>query len=73
MKYFTTRVGGPADSVKRQSTYIDALNARGGTEIIFGGFVYSTRTCYTCGATWKNRDEKRTVSAFSLSRSPAFK
>src|ERR1700722_4518226 len=40
-KYFTTRVGWPPESVERQATYLDALAATGGIEIIYGNFIWN--------------------------------
>ncbi len=60
VKYFTTRVGDPAESVRRQSTYLDALGVRGGVEIIYGKFNYAPDGCDHCGKEWTNREEKQT-------------
>jgi len=60
VKYFTTRINSPAESVRRQTLFLDALEARGGLEIIFGNFIYSQDGCDTCGAKWTKREEKQT-------------
>jgi uncharacterized LabA/DUF88 family protein len=60
VKYFTTRVAYPAASVKRQSTFLDALTHRGGLEIISGNFIYNPNSCDACGHEWDRREEKQT-------------
>jgi hypothetical protein len=44
----------------RQSTFIDALVARGGIEIDFGHFLSEPVTCRNCASTWQKNEEKRT-------------
>lgn len=65
VKYFTTRVGKPPDSVRRQGVFLDALEARGGIEIIYGNFIYNPIECDGCGHTWKRREEKQTDVAIA--------
>ena len=61
VRYFTTRVRDQPDKEKRQSTYIDALQARGGIEIDFGFFLKKRDVeCRNCGHNWPNYEEKRT-------------
>jgi uncharacterized LabA/DUF88 family protein len=58
--YFTSRVTKPADAQKRQSTYLDALKARGGVEIIEGHYMHRPMRCPSCGHQWKRPTEKMT-------------
>lgn len=60
VKYFTTRVGGPEDSVRRQGIYLDALAAYRGLQPLFGSFNYADADCKGCGRTWIDREEKQT-------------
>ena len=60
VKYFTTRVGKPAESVRRQTTFLDALAVRGGVEFVFGNFIWGDVECNECGRTWMQREEKQT-------------
>lgn len=47
-KYFTARVSSPADKVKRQNTYLEALEALPDTSLHFGKFLQSPRICPKC-------------------------
>ncbi len=58
--YFTTRVGHPPEDVKDQSTYIDALRARGGLEVVEGTYKRRPVRCPECGYGWKRPTEKMT-------------
>ncbi|HZJ25642.1 MAG TPA: NYN domain-containing protein [Acidimicrobiia bacterium] len=60
VKYFTARVKKPAESKKRQSTYLDALDAHGGLEIIEGKYVHRSVKCRECSATRDRPNEKMT-------------
>ena len=60
VRYFTTRVRNDPAAGKRQSTFIDALRARGGIEIDFGHFLSKNRECYKCGHKWQQSEEKKT-------------
>lgn len=60
VKYFTSRASRPADSQKRQSTYLDALVARGGLEIVEGAHQLRPMRCPDCGHSWKRPTEKMT-------------
>jgi len=59
-RYFTARVRGNPDKARRQRTFIDALNARGGIEIDFGHFLSSRISCRRCGNRWRKNEEKKT-------------
>jgi len=58
LKYFTSKVTEPADSAKRQDTYLNALRARGGIEIVEGEIERRRITCPSCGCGYKGRQEK---------------
>ena len=60
VKYFTSRVRHPPGDVKDQSTYIDALKARGGLEVIEGSYERRPMKCPDCGHWWKRPTEKMT-------------
>jgi uncharacterized LabA/DUF88 family protein len=60
VKYFTTRVNHPPESVKRQGIYLDAIKAHGGVEIIYGKFMYPKKECDDCGKVRPRRTEKQT-------------
>jgi uncharacterized LabA/DUF88 family protein len=60
VKYFTSRVASPAASRARQSTYLDALAAHGGIEIIEGAYRQRPMRCSKCGHEWKRPTEKMT-------------
>jgi uncharacterized LabA/DUF88 family protein len=60
VRYFTTRVRNSQTKVDRQSTYIDALLARGTIAIDFGHFLMKKRTCRTCNTDWSQAEEKKT-------------
>jgi hypothetical protein len=59
-KYFTARISGPPDSVRRQAMYIDALLALGGIEVFEGKFLPRDGRCRKCGHTWPDYEEKQT-------------
>ncbi len=58
-KYFTARISGPPESVKRQSTYIDALTALG-VEVIEGRYQMKERECSHCTMIDEIPEEKET-------------
>lgn len=60
VKYFTSRVTKPQESRKRQSTYLDALEATGGLEIVEGVYQHRPMRCPACGHGWKRPTEKMT-------------
>ncbi len=59
-KYFTSRVSGPSDKVRRQADYLDALSTLPDTRLYFGVYQTHDRTCASCGATWQQHNEKQT-------------
>ncbi|MCG5052818.1 MAG: NYN domain-containing protein [Myxococcales bacterium] len=61
--YFTSRIRampGNANDVKRQSTYLDALDAHGGVVRHEGHFLAKTQRCKGCGMEWQGFEEKMT-------------
>lgn len=60
VKYFTSRVRKPEDSRLRQSTYLDALDARGGLETIEGKYEERPVRCPSCQHKWPKPKEKMT-------------
>lgn len=60
VKYFTSRVNGPPDKVRRQTTYLDALTARGGVEIFYGHYSSRVYACERCGLPRVQNGEKKT-------------
>lgn len=59
-KYFTSRVSGPPDKAKRQSTYIDAIATLPETTTFFGKYQTGTHECRKCGHTYPVNSEKMT-------------
>ena len=71
-KYFTARIDGPQpddpperrDAAEgkrlRQVRYLEALTARGGTDVFEGQYLRKRRRCFSCGATWAQPEEKMT-------------
>lgn len=59
-RYFTTRVRGNAAKTAHQSTFVDALSARGQIDIDFGHFLSKSMRCWHCGTTWQRNEEKKT-------------
>jgi uncharacterized LabA/DUF88 family protein len=59
-KYFTARISQPPDKVKRQSTYIDAIQTLPDVGIYFGHYLAAARTCYNCGSEHTVFQEKMT-------------
>ncbi len=59
-KYFTSRIGQPPDKVKRQNTYIEAIQSFPETSVYFGHYLTTPRTCRECGVTYDVAQEKMT-------------
>jgi uncharacterized LabA/DUF88 family protein len=60
VKYFTARVRADAGKIRRQSTYLQALEARGGLTIRYGRYQERTKECHTCHSRWTEYEEKMT-------------
>jgi len=59
-KYFTTRVSNPPSKVKRQSTYIEALETLSDFSIYFGHYRPNIKTCPKCNYIHSVPKEKMT-------------
>jgi uncharacterized LabA/DUF88 family protein len=59
-KYFTARVGSPPDKVKRQSTYLDALQTLPGLSILCGRYQLNPFKCRNCSHIHQIPNEKMT-------------
>lgn len=59
-KYFTARVSQPPDKVKRQNTYLEALQTLPDVSLYFGHYLTTPRTCRNCGFTYDAPQEKMT-------------
>ena len=57
-KYFTSRVRADPGKVQRQSTYLQALEVRGGLSIHYGRYQEKTKQCRNCLTTWTEYEEK---------------
>jgi len=60
VRYFTSRVAGPADKQQRQAKFIDALVARGGLSMHYGKYQNSPRKCPACNVRFPMPNEKMT-------------
>lgn len=59
-KYFTARISRPPEKVKRQNTYIEAIQTRQDVSVHLGHFLLTPRTCRSCGFTYDVAQEKMT-------------
>src|ERR1039457_6521573 len=59
-KYFTARVSSPADKVKRQNTYLDALQTLPDCSILYGRYQLNPFTCRNCAYIHQIPNEKMT-------------
>lgn len=59
IKYFTSRVSNNPDKQKRQSTYIDAIEAIG-VKVFYGNYQDGKEECRRCGHVWRTAKEKMT-------------
>ncbi len=57
-KYFTSRVRADPGKVRRQATYLQVLEARGGVSIYYDRYQHKTRQCRNCNAIWGEYEEK---------------
>jgi len=60
VRYFTARVRGNPATERRQSTYLEALDAKGGVDITYGHFLSKRIECHSCGQSWHTHEEKKT-------------
>jgi uncharacterized LabA/DUF88 family protein len=59
-KYFTARVSYPPDKVKRQSTFIEALQTLREFSIFYGKYQLNLHQCRICGSEYRIPNEKMT-------------
>ena len=59
-KYFTSRISSPPDKVKRQNTYIEAIQTLAETSIYFGKYQMNPHMCRKCGYVHDVPQEKMT-------------
>ena len=59
-KYFTSRVSGPPDKIKRQGTFIEALETLDGFHIFYGHYLTNKIECKKCGDVFAKPNEKMT-------------
>ena len=60
-KYFTSRIGGKNKPKRdRQNIYLEALEANGSVDIIFGGYSTVKVNCPLCKERFKKNEEKKT-------------
>lgn len=59
VKYFTSRVSNNPEKQKRQSTYIETLEAIG-VDIFYGKYQMNEAECRRCGNIWPEPNEKMT-------------
>jgi len=60
VKYFTTRISQPPQKVKRQSTYLEALETLSDLTIYYGHYLQRPIECRKCGNRWSASEEKMT-------------
>ena len=59
-KYFTSRISSPPDKVKRQNTFIEALETLDNFNIYYGNYQSNAKTCRKCGNIESVPNEKMT-------------
>ena len=59
-KYFTSRVSGPPDKVKRQGVFIEALETLNNFYIFYGHYLTNAVECKKCGDVFPKPNEKMT-------------
>jgi len=59
-KYFTARISFPPEKVKRQSTFIEAIETLNDLSIYYGKYQMNTQECRRCGNIWPIPNEKMT-------------
>ena len=57
-KYFTARVRADKDKIARQSSYLQALEVRGGIEFYLGRYQKKSKECRNCHSKWHEYEEK---------------
>lgn len=59
-KYFTSRISGPPDKIKRQGIFIEALETLDDFHIFYGHYLTNTIECQKCGDVFAKPNEKMT-------------
>lgn len=59
-KYFTSRISGPPDKIKRQGIFIEALETLDDFHIFYGHYLTNTIECQKCGDIFAKPNEKMT-------------
>jgi len=59
-KYFTARVRDDKGKIHRQSTFLQALKARGQVNLFYGRYQRKLKQCRHCNAKWNEYEEKMT-------------
>jgi uncharacterized LabA/DUF88 family protein len=57
--YFTARISNNPEKQKRQSTYLEALDAMG-VQLVYGHYNDKIKECLRCGNKWNDYEEKMT-------------
>jgi uncharacterized LabA/DUF88 family protein len=60
VKYFTSRIRGEEEKIRRQNTFIDALKTIKDFRIFFGSYRKNEETCSKCGNSYIYYQEKKT-------------
>lgn len=60
VKYFTSRISSPPDKVKRQGTFIEALETLDDLDIFYGQYQMNPKECRKCGNIVASPNEKMT-------------
>jgi uncharacterized LabA/DUF88 family protein len=58
--YFTAPIRADPQKAQRQSTFLQALEARGGINIHYGRYQQKKKQCFQCQSTWYEYEEKMT-------------
>lgn len=59
-KYFTARISGPPEKVKRQTTYLEALETLADFRILYGRYQSNKQQCRNCNNVYRVEQEKMT-------------
>ncbi len=60
VKYFTSRIIAPAEKVKRQTIFLEAIETLTDIELVFGKYQFEERICRNCGFIDQVPHEKET-------------
>lgn len=65
-KYFTARISYPPEKVKRQNTFLEALETLNQLKIYYGKYQMNNIECKRCGNLWAAPNEKMTDVNISI-------